>query len=145
MNFDNDYAAISLINGLGGTIMNEPFITDIRYVVHDDGVAFILPIRWGKFRTIDSVLSVEARFDRQVGAIQEMYVFRDYHKRVTIVEMVDESGVSHYDKWPIAETLRTDLLKAVVTLAERECDSAEVIPLSASTARDLTDGQDTLF
>ena len=125
--------------------MNEPFITDIRYIVHDDEAGFILPIRWGKFRTFDSVLSVQARFSRQVGAIQEMTVFRDYHKRVTIVEMVDESGVSHYDKWPIAETLRTDLLNAVAVLASRECDSAEVMPLSAGTARDLADGQATLF
>ena len=145
MNFDNDYAAVSLINGLGGTIMNEPFITDIRYIVHDDEAGFILPIRWGKFRTIDSVLSVQARFSRQVGAIQEMTVFRDYHKRVTIVEMVDESGVSHYDKWPIAETLRTDLLNAVVTLAERECDGADVLPLTPGEASTFTDGQASLF
>ena len=125
--------------------MNESYITDIRYVAHDDDVAYILPFRWVKFRTIDSVLSVEARFDRQVGAIQEMTVFRDYSKRVTIVEMVDESGVSHYDKWPIAETLRTDLLNAVAVLASRECDGAEVMPLSAGTARNLADGQASLF
>ena len=145
MNFDNDYAAVSLIKGLGGRIMNESYITDIRYVAYDDDVAYILPFRWVKFRTFDSVLSVQARFSRQVGAIQEMTVFRDYHKRVTIVEMVDENGVSHYDKWPIAETLRTDLLNAVAVLASRECDGAEVMPLSAGTARDLADGQDTLF
>ena len=145
MILDNDYAAVSLINGLGGTIMNEPFITDIRYAAHDDDVAHILPFRWDKFRTIDSVLSVQARFDRQVGAIQEMTVFRDYHKRVTIVEMVDESGVSYYEKWPIAETLRDDLLNAAVKLAERECDGADVLPLTAGEARDLADGQGTLF
>ena len=125
--------------------MNEPFITDIRYVAHNDDVAHILPFRWGKFRTIDSVLSVEARFDRPVGATHEMHVFRDYHKRVTIVEMVDENGVSHYDKWPIAETLRGDLLNAAVTLAERECDGADVMPLTAGTLTDFTDGQATLF
>ena len=125
--------------------MNESYITDIRYVAHDDDVAYILPFRWVKFRTIDSVLSVEARFDRQVGAIQEMTVFRDYSKRVTIVEMVDENGVSHYDKWPIAETLRGDLLNAVVTLAERECDGADVLPLTPGEASTFTDGQASLF
>ena len=125
--------------------MNEPYITDIRYVAHDDDVAYILPFRWGKFRTFDSVLSVQARFDRPVGATHEITVFRDYHKRVTIVELVDESGVSHYDKWPIAETLRTDLLNAVVKLAERECDGADVMPLTVGAASDLADGQATLF
>ena len=125
--------------------MNEPCITDTRYVAHDDEVAHILPFRWDKFRTFDSVLSVQARFDRPVGATHEMTVFRDYHKRVTIVEMVDESGVSHYDKWPIAETLRTDLLNAVVTLAERECDGADVMSLTAGVASDLADGQAPLF
>ena len=125
--------------------MTEPYITDIRYVVHDDEVAYILPIRWDKFRTFDSVLSVQARFSRPVGATHELTVFRDYHKRVTIVELVDESGVSHYDKWPIAETLRTDLLNAVVKLAERECDGADVMPLTAGAASDLADGQATLF
>ena len=125
--------------------MNEPFITDIRYVAHDDDVAYILPIRWDKFRTFDSVLSVKARFDRPVGATHEITVFRDYRKRVTIVELVDESGVSHYDKWPIAETLRTDLLNAVVKLASRECDGADVRPLTAGAAREFTDGQASLF
>ena len=145
MNLDNDYAAISLINGLGGSIMNEPFITDIRYVAHDDDVAYILPFRWSKFRTIDAVLSVEARFDRPVGATHEMYVFRDYHKRVSIVEMVDESGVSHYEKWPIAETLRTDLLNAAAVLAARELDGADVLMMTTGTVRDLADGQASLF
>ena len=145
MNLDNDYAAVSLINGLGGRIMNEPYITDIRYVAHDDEVAHILPFRWDKFRTFDSVLSVQARFDRQVGAIQEMTVFRDYDKRVTIVEMVDESGVSHYAKWPIRETLRDDLLNAVTVLALRECDGAEVFPLTTGAASMFVDGQASLF
>ena len=125
--------------------MNEPYITDIQYVAHDDEVAYILPFRWGKFRTFDSVLSVEARFDRPVGSTHEMHVFRDYSKRVTIVEMVDESGVSHYDKWPIAETLRTDLLNAAAVLAERECDGADVMPLTAGVASDILDGQAPLF
>ena len=125
--------------------MNEPYITDIRYVAHDDEVAHILPFRWDKFRTFDSVLSVQARFDRQVGSIQEMTVFRDYNKRVTIVEMVDESEVSHYDKWPIAETLRTDLLNAAAILASRECDGADVMPMASAPASDLADGQAPLF
>ena len=125
--------------------MNEPYITDIRYVAHDDEVAHILPFRWDKFRTFDSVLSVQARFDRPVGSVHEMFVFRDYHKRVTIVEMVDESGVSHYDKWPIAETLRTDLLNAAAVLASRECDGADVMPLTAGAASNLADGQAPLF
>ena len=125
--------------------MNEPYITDIRYVAHDDDVAYILPFRWDKFRTFDSVLSVQARFDRPVGATHEITVFRDYHKRVTIVELVDESGVSHYEKWPIAETLRTDLLNAVAVLASRECDGADVMPLAVGAASDLADGQAPLF
>ena len=125
--------------------MNEPYITDIRYVAHDDDVAYILPIRWDKFRTFDSVLSVQARFSRPVGATHELTVFRDYHKRVTIVEMVDESGVSHYDKWPIAETLRADLLNAAAVLASRECDGADVMPLTAGAASNLADGQAPLF
>lgn len=145
MNLDNDYAAVSLINGLGGRIMNEPCITDIRYVAHDGDVAHVLPFRWSTFRTINAVLSVEARFDRPVGSVHEMFVFRDYDKRVSIVEMVDESGVSHYDKWPIAETLRTDLLNAVAVLADRECDGAEIMPLTVGTARDILDGQAPLF
>ena len=145
MNLDNDYAAISLINGLGGSIMNEPFITDIRYVAHDDDVAYILPFRWAKFRTIDGVLSVEARFDRPVGSTHEMFVFRDYHKRVSIVEMVDESGVSHYEKWPIAETLRTDLLNAAAVLAARELDGADVLMMTTGTLTGFTDDQATLF
>ena len=125
--------------------MNESYITDIRYVAHDDDVAHILPIRWYKFRTFDSVLSVQARFSRPVGATHELTVFRDYHKRVTIAETVDESGVSHYDKWPIAETLRTDLLNAAAVLASRECDGAEIMPLTAGTASNLADGQAPLF
>ena len=125
--------------------MNEPYITDIRYVAHDDDVAHILPFRWSTFRTIGSVLTVHARFDRSVGSTHEMVVFRDYHKRVTIVEMVDESGVSHYDKWPIAETLRTDLLNAAAILASRECDGADVMPLTSSEASNLADGQAPLF
>ena len=125
--------------------MNEPYITDIRYVARNDDVAHILPFRWSTFRTINAVLSVEAHFDRPIGSIHEMFVFRDYSKRVTIVEMVDESGVSHYDKWPISETLRTDLLNAAVKLASRECDGADVLPLTARTARDLADGQAPLF
>lgn len=125
--------------------MNEPCITDIRYVAHDDEVAYILPFRWDKFRTFDSVLSVQARFSRPAGATHEMVVFRDYSKRVTIVELVDESGVSHYEKWPIAETLRTDLLNAAAVLASRECDGADVLPLTAHTARNLADGQAPLF
>ena len=145
MNIDNDYAAVSLINGLGGRIMNEPFITDIRYVARDGDVAYILPFRWTTFRTINAVLQVEARFDRPVGSVHELFVFRDYSKRVSIVELVDESGVSHYDKWPIAETLRTDLLNAVVKLVERECDGAEVLPLTAGAASMFTDGQASLF
>ena len=98
-----------------------------------------------KFRTFDSVLSVQARFSRPVGATHELTVFRDYHKRVTIVEMVDESGVSHYDKWPIAETLRADLLNAAAVLASRECDGADVMPLTAGAASDIMDGQAPLF
>ena len=145
MNLDNDYAAVSLINGLGGRILNEPHITDIRYVANDDGVVYVLPIRWGKFRTFDSVLSVQPRFDRPVGATHEMTVFRDYHKRVTIVEMVDERGVSHYDKWPMKETLRDDLLNAVTVLASRECDGADVLPVTARAAGNLTNGQAPLF
>ena len=125
--------------------MNEPYITDIRYVAHDDDVAYILPFRWGTFRTINAVLQVEARFDRPVGSVHEMFVFRDYSTRVTIVELVDENGVSHYDKWPIAETLRTDLLNAVGVLASRECDGADVLPLTAHAARNLADGQASLF
>ena len=125
--------------------MNEPYITDIRYVAHDDDVAHLLPFRWSTFRTINAVLQVEARFDRPVGSVHGMFVFRDYNKRVSIVEMVDESGVSHYDKWPIAETLRTDLLNAAATLASRECDGADVLPLTAHTARNLADGQACLF
>ena len=125
--------------------MNESQITNIRYVAHDDDVAYVLPFRWSTFRTINAVLSAEARFDRPIGSIHEMFVFRDYNKRVTIVEMVDESGVSHYDKWPIAETLRTDLLNAAAVLASRECDGAEIMPLSAGAARDLADGQAPLF
>ena len=125
--------------------MNEPYITDIRYVAHDGDVAHVLPFRWSTFRTINAVLSVEARFDRPVGSVHEMFVFRDYDKRVSIVEMVDESGVSHYDKWPIAETLRTDLLNAVAVLADRECDGAEIMPLTVGTARDILDGQAPLF
>ena len=145
MNFDNDYAAVSLIAGLGGRIMNESYITDIRYVAHDDDVAYILPFRWEKFRTFDSVLSVQARFDRPVGATHEMTVFRDYDKRVTIVEVVDENGVSHYDKWPMAETLRDDLFYAVLSLSSCEYDGADVLTLTAGTARNLADGQGTLF
>ena len=125
--------------------MNEPYITDIRYVAHNDDVAHVLPIRWSTFRTINAVLSVEAHFDRPIGSIHEMFVFRDYSKRVSIVEMIDESGVSHYDKWPIAETLRTDLLNAVVKLVEREYDGSDVLPLTAHTARNLADGQASLF
>ena len=125
--------------------MNEPYITDIRYVAHDDDVAHLLPFRWSTFRTINAVLSVEARFDRPVGSIHEMFVFRDYNKRVSIVEMVDESGVSHYDKWPIAETLRTDLLNAAAVLASRECDGAEIMPLTSAPAGDILDGQAPLF
>ena len=125
--------------------MNEPYITDIRYVAHDDDVAYVLPFRWSTFRTINAVLSVEARFDRPVGSIHKMIVFRDYNKRVSIVEMVDESGVSHYDKWPIAETLRTDLLNAAAVLASRECDGAEIMTLTAGAARDILDGQAPLF
>ena len=125
--------------------MNESYITDIRYVVHDDDVAHVLPFRWSTFRTINAVLTVEARFDRPVGSDHEMFVFRDYNKRVSIVEMVDESGVSHYDKWPIAETLRTDLLNAAAVLAERECDGADVMPLSSALASDILDGQAPLF
>ena len=125
--------------------MNEPCITDIRYVAHDDDVAHLLPFRWSTFRTINAVLSVEARFDRPVGSVHEMIVFRDYNKRVSIVEMVDECGVSHYDKWPIAETLRTDLLNAAAILASRECDGAEIMPLTSSEASNLADGQATLF
>ena len=145
MNLDNDYAAVSLINGLGGRIMNEPYITDIRYVAHNDDVAHLLPFRWSTFRTINAVLSVEARFDRPVGSVHEMIVFRDYDKRVSIVEMVDESGVSHYDKWPIAETLHTDLLNAAAILASRECDGAEIMPLTSALASDILDGQAPLF
>ena len=125
--------------------MNEPYITDIRYVAHNDDVAHVLPFRWSTFRTINAVLSVEARFDRPVGSVHEMIVFRDYDKRVSIVEMVDESGVSHYDKWPIAETLRTDLLNAAASLASRECDGAEIMPLTSALASNLADGQATLF
>ena len=125
--------------------MNEPYITDIRYVAHNDDVAHLLPFRWSTFRTINAVLSVEARFDRPVGSVHEMIVFRDYDKRVSIVEMVDESGVSHYDKWPIAETLRTDLLNAVAVLAERECDGADVMPLTSSEVSNLAGGQAPLF
>ena len=125
--------------------MNEPYITDIRYVAHDDDVAHVLPFRWSTFRTIDSVLTVHARFDRPVGSTHEMVVFRDYHKRVSIVEMVDESGVSHYDKWPISETLRADLLNAAAVLASRECDGADVMPLTAGVASDIMDGQAPLF
>ena len=125
--------------------MNEPYITDIRYVAHDDEVAHVLPFRWRMFRTINAVLLVKAHFDRPVGSVHEMIVFRDYSKRVSIVEMVDESGVSHYDKWPMAETLRTDLLNAVVKLVERECDGADVMPVAAGTASDLADGQARLF
>ena len=125
--------------------MNESYITDIRYVAHDDDVAHVLPLRWSTFRTINAVLSVEARFDRPVGSVHEMIVFRDYNKRVSIVEMVDESGVSHYDKWPIAETLRTDLLNAAAILASRECDGADVMPLTSSEASNLADGQAPLF
>ena len=125
--------------------MNEPYITDIRYVAHNDDVAHLLPFRWSTFRTINAVLSVEARFDRPVGSVHEMIVFRDYDKRVSIVEMVDESGVSHYDKWPIAETLRTDLLNAAAILASRECDGADVMPLTSSEASSLAGGQAPLF
>ena len=125
--------------------MNESQITSIRYVVHNDDVAHVLPFRWSTFRIINTVLSVEARFNRPVGSVHELFVFRDYHKRVTIVELVDESGVSHYDKWPIAETLRTDLLNAVVKLAERECDGADVMPLTVGAASNLADGQAPLF
>ena len=125
--------------------MNDPQITDIRYVAHDDDVAYVLPFRWSMFRIINTVLSVEARFDRPVGSIHEMFVFRDYNKRVTIVEMVDESGVSHYDKWPIEDTLRTDLLNAAAVLASRECDGAEIMPLTSALARDFADGQAPLF
>ena len=125
--------------------MNEPYITDIRYVARNDDVAHILPFRWSTFRTINAVLSVEAHFDRPIGSIHKMLVFRDYSKRVSIVEMVDESGVSHYDKWPIAETLRTDLLNATAVLASRECDGADVMPLSAGAASNVMDGQASLF
>ena len=125
--------------------MNEPYITDIRYVAHDDEVAHILPFRWSTFRTINAVLQVEAHFDRPVGCVHEMFVFRDYDKRVSIVEMVDESGVSHYDKWPIAETLRTDLLNAAIVLALRECDGADVLPMTRGALTDFTDGQAPLF
>ena len=125
--------------------MNESYITDIRYVAHNDDVAHLLPFRWSTFRTINAVLSVEARFDRPVGSVHEMIVFRDYDKRVSIVEMVDESGVSHYDKWPIAETLRTDLLNAAAILASRECDGADVMPLSSALASDILDGQAPRF
>ena len=125
--------------------MNESQITTIRYVAHDDDVAYVLPFRWSTFRTINAVLLAEARFDRPIGSIHEMFVFRDYNKRVTIVEMVDESGVSHYDKWPIAETLRTDLLNAAAVLASRECDGADVMPLTSALASDILDGQAPLF
>ena len=125
--------------------MNESQITNIRYVAHDDDVAYVLPFRWSKFHTISTVLLAEAQFDRPIGSIHEMFVFRDYNKRVTIVEMVDESGVSHYDKWPISETLRTDLLNAAAILASRECDGADVMPLTAGVASNLADGQATLF
>ena len=125
--------------------MNESYITDIRYVAHNDDVAHLLPFRWSTFRTINAVLSVEARFDRPVGATHGMRVFRDYDKRVSIVEMVDECGVSHYDKWPIAETLRTDLLNAAAILASRECDGAEIMPLTSALASDILDGQAPLF
>ena len=125
--------------------MNESYITDIRYVAHNDDVAHLLPFRWSTFRTINAVLSVEARFDRPVGSVHEMFVFRDYNKRVSSVEMVDESGVSQYAKWPIRETLRDDLLNAVTVLALRECDGADVLPLTAGVASDLADGQAPLF
>ena len=125
--------------------MNESYITDIRYVAHDEDVAHVLPFRWSTFRTINAVLSVEARFDRPVGSVHEMFVFRDYNKRVSIVEMVDESGVSRYDKWPIAETLRTDLLNAAAILASRECDGADVMPVTFSEVSNLADGQAPLF
>ena len=125
--------------------MNESYITDIRYVAHNDDVARLLPFRWGTFRTINAVLSVEARFDRPVGSVHEMIVFRDYDKRVSIVEMVDESGVSYYDKWPIAETLRTDLLNAAAILASRECDGADVMPVTSGEVSNLAGGQAPLF
>ena len=135
---------IPMIDALNASVADAPRATDVRYATLDGDVAHILPIRWDDLRPSLGVISVQARFDRPVGAVHGMTVSRNHLKRVTVAQIVDENGVSHHEAWRMQETLGEDLLNAVTLLSSRECDHAPVLVLAAGALNNLTSGQATL-
>ena len=132
-----DNTTISLIDALGASAADAPRATDVRYAATDGVVAHVLPFRWDDLRTSFGVITVEAKFDRPIGAVHGMTVSRNYLKRVTTVQIV-ENGASHYVTRWMAETLGEDLLNAVTILSSYECGHAPVIALTASALNNLT-------
>ena len=133
-----DNTTISLIDALGASTVDAPRATDVRYATTDGVVAHVLPFRWDDLRTSFGVITVEAKFDRPIGAAHGMTVSRNYLKQVTTVQIVVENGASHYVTRRMAETLGEDLLNAVTILSSYECGHAPVIALTASALNNIT-------
>ena len=133
-----DNTTISLIEALSAPAVGAQRATDVRYATTDGDVAHVLPFRWDDLRTSFGICRVEARFDHPIGAVHGMTVSRNYLKRVTAVQIVDESRASHYETWRMQETLGEDLMLAVSILSSYECGHAPVIALTASALKNLT-------
>ena len=126
MNLVEDFDNVST-DDCGYIVITEREIADLRYsLIDDEGVERVIPLRWHSFHVQESTLIILAEFDSPIIGVTEVVVYLNYFKRVTMVEVVDADGASHYADWNMKTDMRGDLWQAVKSLAWRAYDTGVV-------------------
>ena len=126
MNLVDDFDDVST-DDCGYIVITEREIADLRYsVIDDEGVERLIPLRWHSFHVQESTLIILAEFDSPIIGVTEVAVYLNYFKRVTMVEVIDAIGESHYVDWYMKTDMRTDLWQTVKSLAWRAYDTGVV-------------------
>ena len=126
MNLVEDFDNVST-DDCGYIVITEREIADLRYShIDDEGVERLIPRRWQAFHVQESTLIILAEFDSPIIGVTEVAVYLNYFKRVTMVEIIDAIGESHYADWLMKSDMRADLLQAVKVLAWHVSDTGEV-------------------
>ena len=126
MNLVEDFDNVST-DSCGYIVITEREIADLRYsLIDDEGVERLIPLRWHSFHVQESTLIILAEFDSPIIGVTEVVVYLNYFKRVTMVEIIDAVGESHYADWRMKSDMRGDLWQAVKSLAWRAYDTGAV-------------------
>ena len=126
MNLVDDFDDVST-DDCGYIVITEREIADLRYsLIDDEGVERLIPLRWHSFRVQETTLIIMAEFDSPIIGVTEVAVYLSYFKRVTMVEIIDAIGESHYVDWHMKTDMRADLWQAVKSFGWRVYDNGVV-------------------